>query len=743
MSQLVTSADIETFFKSTRREAQGLLPQLVRRLIWASSPANAISQFSMPSGDDIRLHGFDGTLAIEGRHPFAPTGLSVWELGLSEDPETKANEDLKKRASKAKGTLTETTFVFVTSRVWAGKHTWVKSKRRSKTWKGVRVVDAQLLAEWLDVCPGVAAWFNSERGSPTNSFDSLSACWRRHMTSGACTPKLVIGGRKDEEQKVREWLAKPSGELRVKAESAVEVVRFVTAVGSTMTTKEDFEPRVLFARTADSIHYIGALAADHAVVLTDPQLVGDFKAAQLPKVGLLIPVANGQADLELQSLKREAIEEALVEAGYAEDAARRVATQSRGSLEAVLWSIDSYGIGQQQWLQPNTARSIAPLILPGQWAFSEHPDHEAVSQIVGQPYPEVERLAKDWTFPRGPLQVWGAVWDWRAWRACWEQLAPHLAGDHLKRFRDVTIDVLSTDDPALALPADERWMAGIQGKRHPYSSTLRHGLIRSLMMLSVASGEIGGVNPRQLAGGIVREVLDVDDPLPRLNLLAQWLPDLAEAAPDQFFTVLERVLSQRERAERLFSSDGGLFGATSIHVYVLWALERLAWSPAYLSRALADIGRMFEADTRENHGNSPSGALFEIMVPWHPQTGAGVPERLDSLRYLCRTVPSAGWNCAVSLVPNNHQTAMSTARPQVNEWAAKVRKATSADYVAFVQGLVPLLLEMASADPSRWTRLMSVLPNLMKFSAELAGPLVSAVQGLDTTGWTLEQRRTL
>lgn len=743
VAQLVTSADIETFFRSTRREAQGLLPQLIRRLIWAASPDDTILQFSMPSGDDIRLHGVDGTLAIDGNHPFAPTGLSVWEMGVSDDPETKANEDLKKRAAKAKGTLTDTTFVFVTSKVWAGKNTWAKAKRKSKTWKSVKVIDAQLLAEWLDVCPGVAAWFNSERGSPINSFDSLSGCWRRHINPGPCTPELVIGGRKDEEKKVRDWLASPTSEMRVRAESAIEVVRFVAAVAFMITRESALEPRVLFARTADSIHYIGALAATHAVVLTDPQLIGDFKAAQLPRIALLVPVATGPADVELPSLKRESIEKALVTAGYAEDAARRIATESRGSLEAVLWSIDSYGIAQQLWLQPNIARAIAPLILPGQWTFSEHPDHTAVARIVGRPYPDVAHLATEWSYPNGPMQVWGAVWDWRAWRACWEHLAPHLSGDHLRWFRATTVDVLSTKDPALELPADERWMAGIQGKRHPYSSALRHGLIRSLMMLSVTNGEIGGVNPRQLAAGIVRDVLDVNEPLARFHLLAQWLPDLAEAAPDQFFTVLERILARSESTQKLFSSNTEIFGPTSTHIYVLWALERLAWSPAYLSRALANIGRMAEADSRENRGNSPSVALFEILVPWHPQTAATVIQRLDSLRYLCRTVPAAGWACATSLVPNDYQTATSTARPQVNEWATRAGRATSADVVTFVRGLVPILTEMAPADPVRWTSIVHVLPNLMRFSTDLAAPLIAALRGLDTSAWAFEQRRTL
>src|SRR5438552_15295947 len=45
--------------------------------------------------------------------------------------------------------------------------------------------------------------------------------------------------------------------------------------------------------------------------------------------------------------------------------------------------------------------------------------------------------------------------------------------------------VLSEADPALALPEDQRWAAGMYGKLRDHSAALREGICESLVLLSV------------------------------------------------------------------------------------------------------------------------------------------------------------------------------------------------------------------------------------------------------------------
>ena len=95
MGSIIDSTRIDDFFNPTRRDAQELLPHLVRELVLATIDMKSLRACRIPVGDDIGRPGYDGRVeTIEG-NVFVPTGLSVWEMGTG-DPESKAKEDYKK-----------------------------------------------------------------------------------------------------------------------------------------------------------------------------------------------------------------------------------------------------------------------------------------------------------------------------------------------------------------------------------------------------------------------------------------------------------------------------------------------------------------------------------------------------------------------------------------------------------------------------------------------------------------------
>ena len=102
MRSFVTSGMIAQRLCSPSRDGQELLPHLVEKLITASIPLASIREQRFPHGDAIYLHGSDGVLAIDDdvEHPYIPGGLSLWEMGTSMDPKSKADEDFSKAEKK-------------------------------------------------------------------------------------------------------------------------------------------------------------------------------------------------------------------------------------------------------------------------------------------------------------------------------------------------------------------------------------------------------------------------------------------------------------------------------------------------------------------------------------------------------------------------------------------------------------------------------------------------------------------
>ena len=124
----VTANDIKQWTETNKRQAEGLVPKLVRRLIRASCKPDYLH---FPSGDSIAVGGWDGTLEVLEGNEFIPSGFSVWEFGTDESINKKFEEDFQKRTDNP-GDInpSETTFVFATSRIWKDKNKKCSEKNK-------------------------------------------------------------------------------------------------------------------------------------------------------------------------------------------------------------------------------------------------------------------------------------------------------------------------------------------------------------------------------------------------------------------------------------------------------------------------------------------------------------------------------------------------------------------------------------------------------------------------------------
>jgi hypothetical protein len=112
----VTANDIKEWTATNKRRAEEVLPLLVKRLVLASCKPKSVD---FPTGDAVAVGGWDGILDVEEGNEFIPKGKSGWELGTNSNVIKKADSDYNKRTKNPDPlVLDESTFVFVTSRLW-------------------------------------------------------------------------------------------------------------------------------------------------------------------------------------------------------------------------------------------------------------------------------------------------------------------------------------------------------------------------------------------------------------------------------------------------------------------------------------------------------------------------------------------------------------------------------------------------------------------------------------------------
>lgn len=120
---LITGTDLAQW--ANRRDAQGMLPRLVRRLIHATT--DKVIRIEFRADEGVQLPGWDGLVETAAASSHVPSGRSAWELGTDTKIKDKANDDYAKRTGDSLGLdPATTTFVFVTPRRWRDKEGWAK-----------------------------------------------------------------------------------------------------------------------------------------------------------------------------------------------------------------------------------------------------------------------------------------------------------------------------------------------------------------------------------------------------------------------------------------------------------------------------------------------------------------------------------------------------------------------------------------------------------------------------------------
>jgi len=743
MRQIVDSTQIDQWFISTRRDAQEMLPHLVRKLIAATVDPPALLSLRIPVGDDVGRPGYDGQVDTTAGNAFVPQGPSVWEMGTGE-PEKKANEDYASRCRNLRGIDPKSTaFIFVSPHRWDTKTNWAQSKTSEGVWREVRVLDNCDLAAWLEMAPGIALWLARQMGIPVEGLKDIDLYLGEAVPPCAIpvSPDLLIGGRDEAVGKLHEWLDSDKMQITIEGESVEEASVFVAAAISKLPPDkmEKVALRVLFVNQPVAMDYVSSIRTPLLVMPVTADSLRRANAFRTPSIRLIVPCVRSAArppeerpDIEIGSIRRQTCEETLKTAGLNPQRAARVAQECKGSLTALLWMISGSQGTDLPWMKGGAAADLAPLVLAGQWTPGAEGDRESVAELCGRSYSDVEKTIISWAAPSGPLVRRGAIWDWLAWDFSWGCLVTSMDRNLVERFQNVAIKVLSKPDPRFDLPPDQRWAASIYGKAHSYSNALISGLVGSVAQMALHDQDLSGRSGQSLADAIVRDLLR-GERVPRKATwlsLAPWLPDLAEAAPSAFLQALDDWLVDREAILAMFE-EGGFFGG-SPHTHLLWALERLAWSKEFLTRVTVVLGKMAEVDPGGHLSNRPSASLTAIFLPWYPQTSADAQHRLDAIDVLRQHCPEVAWRIAVSLLPQGYEAASPTSSPAWRQWMPAGEPAVrAADYWRFVEGIIGRLLKWVGTSGERWKPLIEAYFRLRKAHPELASQMLESLRQLE------------
>jgi len=702
---------------ASRRDCQGYLPLVIRRLIRAT--AINISHINFPAGEGVIYPGWDGILETTVGTEYLPEGLSVWEIGTNQDIKKKAEQDYQKRKKDPLGVNTkETTFIFVTPRIWSNKDEWCCQKKEEGFWKDVRFYDARTLEEWLEQAPAVCAWLARYLGIYPENIIALEDWWNEWgaITNPPFTSRLVLAGRDGQAESVRKWLDSSPSSIAVQATTSDESLAFLAAVINTLpeSEREFYLSRSLVVKNSESFRHINVTGRSGLLLIPRFEEIEGSSLAVQKGHHVYVPLAPDNKvtteKIVLPRLGRDAFILAIKEMGLSEEDAQKYSRDTGRSLTVLRRRLTNIS-NQPEWAKADSARNIIPALSAGRWSESKEADKEIISQLAGKPYKSFSDILSIWLHkPDPPILKIGERWRLVSPIDTWFALAPFLTNADLQKFEALALKVLRSINPALDLEPEKRWSASIYGKKPPYSETLKEGIAQTLVLIAVF-GDDAQISVSTAAqtwvDNVVRELLqDADWKL--WHSLSDVLPLIAEASPSSFLDAVESSLSQDEPPIMgMFSETEDSITSSSAHPSLLWALEGLAWSPQLLGRVSIILGKLAKLDPGGKLSNRPIDSLRTIFLLWLPHTFATLEQRLEAIDMLIAQEPEVGWNLLISLMPRFPDSCIPTHKARWRQFSEKTEiTITIAEHLEGVKAIISRLLSHAGNDGHMWAEIL-------------------------------------
>jgi hypothetical protein len=717
------------------------IARLVGSLICAT--AKTIRSFRFPAGDSSQNPGFDGHLIAEGAPPFVPDGESVWEFGAGANYLAKANEEYEKRTA-APGSVdsSKCSFVFVTPREWKRDDPtlvdWQIEKSAMRRWRSVIAIDANALEEWLSRAEAVAKnyaqavrgqlWVNGCR-SVNEYWDEYSKAFKRALTEDVvlCERKLAS------DELVKRMMDTAPGPIRLQSDSSDEIVAFVMAAIRTADpeVRNFLEARTLVIDTAEAAReHLGKQGLIFVPRDGAMDVAGQLSYSS-PAIIALTRDEKGTPALPRASTGGFA--RAMLGMGFDEQQAERLSRESARSVTILARRIPSGFAPRPPWA---VDRKLIPALLAGAWDAFEPGDKKIIGDLAGLAYDDYEEALREFLGAPEPFEREGSIWKVRAPVEAFSRLAPLITKRDVDRLRDAATTVFSEVDPALDLPPEERSYGSLMGQKGNYSRWLRDGLASTLLHFTFLHDGVGldvaGLSPEQFATDLVANLPGLRDDARVMASLERQLVWLMEAAPRPLLSALERLLEgERPAILLLFEEDATLFPHSS-HTNLLWALESLAWSPAFLPQVSIDLARLASIDPGGRLANRPITSLVSIFKAWMPQTSASLPQRLSAIDQVVAKVPHIGWKLVSGLLPTRMDSGAPTARPRFRDLGTAGNHAPTVGIVHETYGeVIARALALAKGDIERLMGLVEAMGTFRRNEMEsVCDELQTALGGL-------------
>lgn len=716
----ITSTDIKQW--ADRRDAQSVLPELVTRLIRATT--SNITQIRFPSGDAVHLTGWDGILESSERIYNIDSGLSLWECGTNADTKNKANEDYDKRGKDSLGFERQmATYVFVTPRIWDGAEKWSQEKSSTYVWKKVVVLTAVELEDWLSLCPAVALWFAEHlHRQPLNKVRTIETFWNKWATGPEInlTPDILLGGRETEQQKIYQSLQQPSVSI-IQSMSQEESLAFAVACMLRHPQATDLKNKCVIVEDEDILErlieeydnliFIANVGNKNHIYATQKghRVIYATSIAEVPKVNELI---------SLPEIDREKFIAALKASGIQSEYADQLSKETVRNI-TILRRRLKFDFTCPEWAKPENIRELIPAILVGRWHDRSEGDKEVIAKLAGEPYDKYSDKLQRWLNSNdSPLVTVDGAWRIISPYDVFVYASNYISANDFFNYANVLNLIAADNDPDAAEKLVSTSLRFWENKQC-YSGWLKEGIFQSAILISLISESTTLQTPKHgkvWIDSLIQDILNC-------STIEWWYSNkrvlhlIAEASPRCYVDYIQNDLAKNDSiVRRLFipqSDTIDFFSSGENYTEVLRSLDMLSWEPELLLPVSRILMELSSIENNLNTTDKPINSLQMTYTVWYPQTYATLEQRLETLTSLSKKYPEQTFKLCKVLVDHlEWSTSCSTYPMRWRRFGQTRPQATQEDIITAINYICQLMTDICDSSEGQACEMLEIADQL-------------------------------
>lgn len=534
------------------------------------------------------------------------------------------------------------------------------------------------------------------------------------------TCEMVISDREKQSEEFIKKISNGSQVITIQSNTSKESLAFILALMKTRKDLKELQDKSIAVSNIEDFKIIARHSSP--LIIITPIIDPDDIAICLKNKHVIVLADSS----EKKSLRAEVIKlpkpsfESFVKSLEANGTSLIVAekiTKECGASFSVFQRINSRIASVPDWATKEHSRVLIAAMFAQQWMDKRGGDKEIISILAKCSYEEFEGELRKWEKSSdSPIFKLADVWKLTSPIDCWFAIAKYVEKTDLDLLKSVAITVLTSKDPTIDLPPEERWLANVKNVIPHYSATLRRGLAQSLAYIAVLADKTGISEPnsmQQWVDSVVGEILSNKE-AHHLFSISDVMRLLAEASPSKFLDCIEKAIkSTPDYLKSLFSESKEQITSTTRHTYLLWALEAIAWDPKYLARASLILCDLCELDPGGNLSNRPFSSLVSLFQFWYPQTFANLNQRLSAISMIIKRRPRIAMNLCLALAPSSHHFASGNAkfelRDEDRDFEIRVLRSDLFHGATFI---VKELLNLPEVGAKFWIQMLDIYPNL-------------------------------